>query len=169
MKLSYESLLMESDNNNIITKEKPLRFYDGRIKGNIILIRSDMDTIRKTCVLAEELGHYYTTVGNILDQTNASNRKQELRARLWAYDRLVGLSDIVRAYKYGCESLAETADYLNVTESFLSDALKEYESKYGTSVVCGEYEISFIPTLEVMLKKITGDNYGSYTKDIKRL
>lgn len=81
------------------------------------------------------IGHYYTTVGNILDQTNASNRKQERRARLWAYDRLVGLSGIVKAYRHGCESLTETAEYLNVTEDFLLDALKEYESKYGTSVV----------------------------------
>lgn len=151
--MNYELLLMESDRNNIITKEKPLRLYDGRIKGNKILIRSDMDTQRKTCVLAEELGHYYTTVGNILDQTDENNRKQELRARLWAYNRLVGLSGIIRAYKHGCESLAETADYLDVTEDFLLDALKEYKSKYGTSVVWNEYEISFTPTLEITQKK----------------
>lgn len=150
--MNYELLLMESDNNNIITKEKPLRLYDGRIKGNKILIRSDMNTIRKSCVLAEELGHYYTTVGNILDQANASNRKQERRAHLWAYDRLIGLSGIVKAYKHGCGSLTETSEYLNVTEDFLLDALKEYESKYGTSVVYGEYEIFFTPTLEVKMK-----------------
>lgn len=150
--MNYELLLMESDRNNIITKEKPLRLHDGRIKGNKILIRSDMSETRKSCVLAEELGHYYTTVGNILDQTDENNRKQELRARLWAYNRLVGLSGIVKAYKHGCGSLTETSEYLNVTEDFLLDALKEYESKYGTSVVCGEYEISFTPTLEVKLK-----------------
>ncbi len=150
--MNYELLLMESDRNNIITKEKPLRLYDGRIKGNKILIRSDMDTQRKTCVLAEELGHYYTTVGNILDQTDENNRKQELRARLWAYDRIVGLSGIIRAYKRGCENLSETAEFLNVPEDFLLDSLKKYESKYGTSVVCGEYEISFTPTLEIKLK-----------------
>lgn len=150
--MNYELLLMESDSNNIITKEKPLRLHDGRIKGNKILIRSDMNTIRKSCVLAEELGHYYTTVGNILDQTDSNNRKQERRARLWAYDRLVGLSGIVNAYEHGCKNFAETAEYLDVTEDFLSDALKEYESKYGTSVVYGEYEISFTSTLEVKLK-----------------
>lgn len=150
--MSYESLLMESDNNNIITKEKPLRLYDGRIKGNKILIRSDMNTIRKSCVLAEELGHYYTTVGNILDQTNTSNRKQELRARLWAYDKLVGLSGIVEAYKHGCNSLTETADYLDVTEDFLSAALKEYTSKYGPHAEYRDYIITFIPALDVKSK-----------------
>lgn len=147
--MNYELLLIESDNNNIITKEKPLRLYDGRIKGNKILIRSDMNTIRKSCVLAEELGHYYTTVGNILDQADESNRKQERRARLWAYDKLIGLRGIVKAYEHSCKNLTETAEYLDVTEDFLSDALKEYKSKYGTSVKYSGYVITFIPTLDV--------------------
>ena len=39
--------------------------------------------MEKASVLAEELGHYYTTVGNILDQEDAGNRKQEHKARTW--------------------------------------------------------------------------------------
>ncbi len=148
----YENLMIIYSNSHLIIKEKDLPVNKGRIKGNKIAIRRNLSTKEKGCVLAEELGHYYTTVGNILDQANASNRKQERRARLWAYDRLIGLSGIVKAYRHGCESLTETAEYLNVTEDFLLDALKEYESKYGTSVVHGEYEISFTPTLEIKLK-----------------
>ena len=148
----YENLMIIYSNSHLIIKEKDLPVNKGRIKGNKIAIRRNLSTKEKGCVLAEELGHYYTTVGNILDQTNASNRKQERRARLWAYDRLIGLSGIVKAYRHGCKNFAETAEYLDVTEVFLSDALKEYESKYGTSVVYGEYEISFTPTLEVKLK-----------------
>ncbi|MDE7323059.1 MAG: ImmA/IrrE family metallo-endopeptidase [Lachnospiraceae bacterium] len=150
--MNYELLLMESDRNNIITKEKPLRLHDGRIKGNKILIRSDMSIIRKSCVLAEELGHYYTTVGNILDQTDEGNRKQELRARLWAYNKLIGLDGIIRAYENGCTSPYETAEYLEVTEDFLSETLQTYKSKYGDGIEFGKYKISFNPTLEVLPK-----------------
>lgn len=73
-----------------------------------------MDVLRKTellfaricqrykkCVLAEELGHYHTTVGDILDLSTASNQKQEYRARLWTYDKMIGLSGIISAYKTG--------------------------------------------------------------------
>lgn len=35
----------------------------------------------KACVLAEELGHHYTAVGDIIDQSYYSNRKQELRGK----------------------------------------------------------------------------------------
>jgi len=152
IKLKYEALLIEADCNNIITKEKPLRIYDGRIKGDKILIRSGMTENKRSCVLAEELGHYYTTVGNILDQTNTDNRKQELHARLWAYNKLIGLSGIVRAYEHGCTSLSEMANYLEVTEEFLLEALQTYKRKYGTSVEYENYKISFVPNLKVCQK-----------------
>lgn len=45
----------------------------------------------KSCVLAEEIGRRYTTIGDILDQNDMNNRKQELRARLWAYNKQIGL------------------------------------------------------------------------------
>ena len=57
---TYEDLLIEADNNNLITKEKPLRAHNGRIKGNRIAINSKLPEKEKKCVMAEELGHYYT-------------------------------------------------------------------------------------------------------------
>lgn len=138
--MQYEDMLMEYGSNFII-KEKPLRAYDGRTRGNKILIRKDMDFKNKSCILAEEIGHYYTTVGNILDQTKINNRKQELQARMWSYNKLIGLNGIVNAYKSGCKDLYEMADYLEVTESFLNDALDAYRNKYGTQIKHNGYEI----------------------------
>ena len=68
--MSYEELLIEADNNNLITREKPLVANAGRIRGNRIAIKKDLPTQReKACILAEELGHFYTSAGNILDMT----------------------------------------------------------------------------------------------------
>ena len=147
--MDYDILLAEADKENLITKEKPLKAYDGRIRGNKILIRKDMNTDKKACVLAEELGHYYTTVGNILDQSKVENRKQELHARVWAYNKMVGLMGIVKSYEYGCNSLHETADFLNVTEEFLEEALMYYKSKYGVCTNVDNYIIYFEPYLGV--------------------
>lgn len=147
--MNYEELLIESEHNNVIIKEKTLNAYDGRINGNKIAIRRNLSTKEKGCVLAEELGHYFTTVGNILDQSDIGNRKQELHARLWAYNELIGLSGIVNAYKYGCQDLYEMAEYLEVPENFLKNALITYQSKYGKHVKYGDYLITFIPTLNV--------------------
>ena len=73
----YDELLKCADNDGAIVKEKDIPGYGGRINGNRIAIRRDIPTqTEKSCVLAEELGHYHTTYGDILDLDNVNNRKQ---------------------------------------------------------------------------------------------
>lgn len=149
--MTYEELLMNADTEGLIVKEKPLLENDGRIKGKRIAIRKDIPTRKeKACILAEELGHNYTTVGNILDQSSISNRKQELRARMWAYNKQIGLLGIVKSYEYGCQSKHEMAEYLEVTEEFLSEALERYRQKYGKFATVDNYIIYFEPCLGVV-------------------
>lgn len=145
--MTYEALLVDADCQGLIVKEKPLKYNNGRIKGNRIAIRKDIETTtEKSCVLAEELGHHYTSVGNILDMSVVENRKQEQQARLWAYDKMIGLPGIIKAYKARrIESPIEMANYLDVTEEFLIEALNCYKSKYGPCVRLGHYYIMFEP------------------------
>lgn len=149
--MTYEELLIQSDSKDIQVKEIPLREDDGRINGNRIGIRKDIPTqAEKSCVLAEELGHYHTTYGDILDLDNVQNRKQELRARMWGYDRLIGLKGIIQTYKRGCRNPAEMAEELDVTEEYLLEALNAYRSKFGTRTTADGYVIYFEPSLAVM-------------------
>ena len=109
--MTYEELLKLSDTENLIVKEKNIPGYGGRIYKNRIAIHQGIDTsVEKACVLAEELGHHYTSVGCILDQTDLANRKQERQARLWGYNKLIGLMGIVRAFNAGCQNQYEIAD-----------------------------------------------------------
>lgn len=147
--MDYTELLIEADSNNLITKEKPLKANKGRIKGNRIAIKSDLPTQEKKCVLAEELGHHYTSSGNIIDMSITQNRKQEAKARFWAHNKLVGLNGIINSYKAGCKSVYEAAEYLDVTEEFLLECIECYRSKYGICAVCGNYAVYFEPTLGV--------------------
>lgn len=147
--MNYTDLLIEADNLSLITKDKPLKAYDGRIKGKRIAIRKDMTETRKKCVLAEELGHYHTTTGNILNQSTVENRKQERKAREWSYNKLIGLSGILSCYRAGCHTLYEMAEHLDVTEDFLKEAIEYYKTKYGTFTRIDNYIIYFNPHLAV--------------------
>lgn len=150
---SYEILLSEASENGLIVKEKPLKYNNGRIKGSRVAIRQDLSTsVEKACVLAEELGHHYTTYGNILDQSGTSNRKQELRARAWAYNKQIGLLGLIRAYEHGCRNRFEIAEYLEVTEEVLEECLIFYRNKYGVCANVDNYVVYFIPNLIVMKK-----------------
>ena len=127
--MNYEALLEEAHQEGLVVKEKPLKYNNGRIKGKRIAIRQDIETnTEKTCVLAEELGHHHTSVGNILDMSDVRNRKQERQARLWAYNKLIGLSGIIEAFEHGCQSRYEMAKYLEVTEEFLEECVVCYRN-----------------------------------------
>ena len=146
----FEELHQEATDANIDVIN--YHFNSQRIKGlysnGTIALKDTIETTtEKACILSEELGHYYTTVGNILDQSKTENRKQELRARAWAYNKLIGLMGIVKSYEHGCHSIHETADFLNVTEDFLGEALCYYRNKYGVYTTIDNYIIYFEPGL----------------------
>lgn len=148
---TYEKLLEETDKEKITIKEK--RFHcsaNGLVKDNKILINKDLITSAKACALAEELGHFHTTAGDILDQSHSNNSKQELRARVWAYNKLVGLAGIVKAYHHHCCDIHDMADYLDVTEEFLQDSLASYKDKYGICTMLDHYVIYFEPNVCVL-------------------
>ncbi len=147
----YEILLDEANDKGLIVKEKSLQSSDGRIKGNRIAIRKDLKTTaEKACVLAEELGHYETTVGDILEMSSSWNRKQERQARLNGYNRMIGVFGIVRAYEAGCQAQHEIADFLNVTEEYLLECIECYRDKYGEMKSVDNYMVYFIPNLAVI-------------------
>lgn len=148
--MTYEDLLIESEKENLIVKEKNMAGYKGRIYGNRIAIRKDLTSIEKSCVLAEELGHYHTTAGDIQDQSYMGNRKQELHARLWGYNRQIGLLGIINAYNARRTSLEDMSDFLGVTPEYLLEALERYRSKYSPYIEVDNYIIFFEPGLAVM-------------------
>lgn len=148
--MNYDELLQESYDEGLTVKEKPFSTYNGRIKNKNIYLRKDMTTVEKSCVLAEELGHYYTTVGNILDQSNVGNRKQELKARLWAYNKHIGLQGIIRAYEKNLTNYDEVAKFLKVSPQFLHEAIECYRRKYSPYAEIDNYIIIFEPYLSVV-------------------
>lgn len=146
----YEKLEDEATEMGLTVKEKPLLSSDGRIKGKRIAISNRLNTtIEKACVLAEELGHYHTTVGDILTDSHDS-RKQEYKARLWAYEKLIGLERLVDAYLAGCETIHDTAEYLDVTAEFLEEAIEAYKVKNGDrpKIIKG-CTVEFVPRFKI--------------------
>lgn len=141
--MTYDELLIEAEQEQLLVKEKRLLANTRLIKGKRIAIKKELTNKQKACVLAEELGHYFTTVGNIIDQTNIDNRKQERKARKWGYCKLVNIEGLVEACKQGCRNINEIAEYLEVTEEFLQDALTYFKAKYGVCYTVGQYTIYF--------------------------
>ena len=145
--MPYENLLIDAERHDVEVYEMLMK---PRIKGlygdNVIWINKIIqNNIEKACVLAEELGHYHTSSGDILDQSKLMNKKQEKRARNWAYEKLVPLSKIIEAYKAGVRNRYELADYIGVTELFIDEAINRYKEEFGLYATVEEYTIYFGP------------------------
>lgn len=143
----YEKLIKECEKEDLDIVEIKL---SERIKGlycdNCIAINKDINTNKeKACVLSEELGHYHTSSGNILDQSEISNIKQERLARAWGYERLVNIKDFIDAYKEGVKNRYELAEYLSVTEEFIQECLNYYQEKHGLYYEIDNYIVYFNP------------------------
>jgi len=147
--MSYDDLVLEAEKEGIKVIE--YKFKSARIKGlysdGVITLNSAINctTAEKKCILAEEIGHYQTSYGNILDQKDTGNLKQEKKARNWAYEKLVPVSKLIEAYKSGVTNRYELAEFLDLSEEFLNDAVAHYRDKYGKYIKHGNYLIYFEP------------------------
>lgn len=119
----YEELIGEYE--QLIIEERPME-NEGLYADGCVWINKNMSANKKACILAEEIGHYETTSGDILDQTDTGNRKQELIARKWAYEKLIPVEAIQTAINNGYTEIWNIAEFLEVDEAFLKDALQYY-------------------------------------------
>lgn len=143
----YETLLTEARKENVEVAEIPFLRVKGLYCDRVIGIRQSLTTSEKACVLAEELGHYHTSAGNILDQKKLANRNQENRARRWGYERLVPVDKLIDAFNAGVQNRHELIEFLDVAEEFLLAAIKHYQQKYGQLCRVGNYVIVFEPLM----------------------
>lgn len=148
--MTYENLLEKCEELGVIVKEAPLKSAKGRCKGNRIAISKYLNTNNeRKCVLAEELGHYKLTVGNILDETKIENKKQELKARRYGYKLIVKPNDIIKAFRNGALNLYDVAEYLEITSSALIEILEDLKKQYGIGCRVGNYYLQLEPSLGI--------------------
>ena len=149
---NYEELQQAAFDRNLKVIED-LQFEsgaDGMIYGRVIGLSDRLVSYReKACILVEEIAHYDVNTGNILDQTKAWNRQQELKARRLAFDRMSVLQGLIESFKAGDRNLYEVAERLNVTEPFLAEALKDYRARFPKGVQVDNFWISFRPYLTI--------------------
>lgn len=132
----YEMLLKQAAEAGVEVYSSPMTAHDGLYMDDVILINSALKTeAQKACILAEELAHHFTASGDITG-TSTLAVKQEIKGRRAAHEMLVPIKDLIKAITIECcRSKYEIAEYLEITEEFLEEALHQYKCKYGLYVI----------------------------------
>jgi len=150
-----EQLVDEANNLDIdtLTADLPANisgiYYCNGVDKPLIALNKTLPTLsEQMCVLAEEIGHFYTSYGNLLTDPKTDNiviEKQETKSRRWAVKKLVPFEKIIAAFEHGCRNFYEYAEYIGTTENFLREAFNNYRAMYGRYNVYGNYIIFFDP------------------------
>lgn len=118
----------------------------GLYSTNRIRLNARNDYYKNVEVLAEEIGHHYTSFGDISDYSNINSMKQEHRARRYAIKLILPLEKLIECYhsdvwgdKY------EICTHLEITPEYFDSAVKDYIKKFGHYVKYDGYKISFEP------------------------
>ena len=142
--MSYEKLLTQYPHIRIVEKDLPKGlsglYYDDNIEINKL-----QSAYEKHCILAEELGHYETTVGDITDLDNLHNSKLEQVARRWGFEKIVSFDHLIECYELGLMTVEEICDHLEITSQYLQEALEVYNQRYGIAVQYKDFLLLFDP------------------------
>ncbi|EEP53962.1 ImmA/IrrE family metallo-endopeptidase [Clostridium butyricum] len=155
----YEELLSKAEKLGIKIREHDFGADNecGYYCDNKILINSRITENQKHGVLAEEIGHHFKTLGDITDQTETLNIKQERIARRKGYEFLLQPIDLIYAYRCGCKDLYEISDFFSITIDKLTEIINDFKLQYGLGKKFDKYFIIFEPTLGFY--EILNENY----------
>ena len=117
----------------------------GLIIGNVVYLNPRQSNQELAETVAEEISHYETTVGNIIDLSDKDNRKQEKKARDLGAVMLVSPFDIIECFEQGCRYIWECAEYIGVSESIFNLAVQWYSRKWDGIWTNNGYAIYFKP------------------------
>lgn len=120
--------LIDEYHGEIDFEEKPM-VIDGLYSGGVCWYKEENPYFKKLCVVCEEVAHHLYSVGDILNQKDTSNAKQERVARSWAYKRLAPVERIKEALNAGNVEAWQIAEYLELDVAFIAEAVEYYKSK----------------------------------------
>lgn len=134
-----DSLLTLAEQENIIVEQFPFHhplmgiYLHESGKVPIIGLSTFISSnVERRCIMAEELGHHFTSAGisistkcefyNYLERSEIS--RTEYKALKWAANYLMPEHDLLNIISNGLHEKWELADYFNVTEEFAVFRLK---------------------------------------------
>lgn len=111
----------------------------GFILNQDIYINKQNSKTKQLETLAEELGHYETTVGQIVPVKTEKDRIQERKARRWGRMKIVTLRGLIDCYNSHLLTSEEVADYFEISIGYFWDAIADIKGKLGEKFMFDGY------------------------------
>lgn len=97
--------------------------------GHVIFINRHRTMAQRTAALAEELGHFFRSTGDISQLRDFYARRQELLGRAWSYDHLLPPEQALHHLQNGNGTAWELAEEADLPEPFVQEAVAYHARK----------------------------------------
>lgn len=131
---TYEHLLDEicNDGINVVEFDFSNKTFHGLYADGVIAINKHLSTNEKSVTLCEEWGHAKTNYGNILNQNEQNNRKQELTARRWGFEKFMPVEKFIEIIlHHNPTDIWELIELMDVPPKYFEELIQYYKQKYG--------------------------------------
>lgn len=116
-------------------------YFDYKIK-----LSHENDYYKNIEVLAEEIGHYYTSDGNITNYKNINSMRQEVKARRFGVKLALPLESLIDCYEKGMwGDICSMCMHLEISVKYFENAVESYKEQFGSYVKYDGYLIEFEP------------------------
>nr|WP_188352328.1 ImmA/IrrE family metallo-endopeptidase [Macrococcus hajekii] len=129
----------------------------GLYKNGVIYLDKQLSPEKSVEILAEEIGHHFTSAGDITDYSKIENMKQEVRARRFGHELIITFDGLIEAWSIGVHNIFEMAIHFGVTEEYIFEAIEHYKQRHGLSTIHGDYLIRFDPLMVYKYKDLRGE------------
>ena len=128
--LSYAEQLCLPVRDTLPTGHRLEGLYVQAETGPFILMQKNLPDRKYVPALAEEIGHHYQSQGILLEQDSLDSIKSEGYGKAWAIEQLLPLCKFAfLSGLYGCTTIAEYAEHLNLEEAFVDSAIAYHRRK----------------------------------------
>ncbi|MDT2011222.1 hypothetical protein [Carnobacterium divergens] len=126
-----EKIIDDNPHLNFNLKNDMYEKHGAFIYGNNVYVNSKRGYKQNIADIAEELGHYETSIGDLSVLDTIEKCQQEVRARQWGYRYLVPLDDLIVCYKLGLREYWEVAEFLEIPPAYLWETINYYRDTKG--------------------------------------
>lgn len=101
-------------------------FVNGKNGGGLILVNRHRTLAQRTAALAEELGHFFKSIGDLRDLNDIMAAKQERLGRAWGYEQQLPPPLMEEHLMNGGGTAWEVAEETDLPQPFVEEAYRHY-------------------------------------------
>jgi hypothetical protein len=114
-------------------------------EGRAIVLNASLGARQRYETKVHELMHDKYTCFDLVTAPAEARRMEEARVKRWEIEYLMPVDSLIEAFRMGCTTPLDLADFLGITVEKLHEGIRLYNGVYGPRSTHGQYVVNWDP------------------------